>query len=196
VFVNPDGVLLERNRTDSKASGHAVAARQQLALNSMVVMQRAAQRNGQVVLYRVGQLATMLDLDFPDRRRVARCCIECALAESGLLIYSNVHVPASQGLYHDAQGDNHFSVGLYQQQVPMWGSAETCMDPLTSTDSFVNALLASGNLHVSSGVSRAAAIQSVQNSSDEEGDIYARQSQRARRFVEKHQWWWTETPSS
>src|SRR3954454_24056452 len=95
---------------------------------------RKQRLNGTVVLYRLGQRSRLGDWSLLDTRRMARMCVCCCLAESGLWIYANHKVPKSLELYHELVGEDHLSVGLYQQQTPMWGSAQECMDPIRSTD--------------------------------------------------------------
>lgn len=63
-----------------------------------------------------------------------------ALAESDLQNYANATVPESLGIPHDAIGSDHASVGLFQQQVGIWGSARDLMDPGVSADKFFAAL--------------------------------------------------------
>lgn len=68
--------------------------------------------------------------------------IATALQESGLRVYANPKVPASMKVPHQAVGYDHDSVGLFQQRVPMWGSAAECMNPYTSAQKFYRRLLA------------------------------------------------------
>lgn len=63
-----------------------------------------------------------------------------ALTESGLQNYANSNVPESLSIAHDKVGSDHRSVGLFQQQVGMWGTAAELMDPVTSADKFYAAL--------------------------------------------------------
>ncbi|KAF9351230.1 hypothetical protein BGX26_010723 [Mortierella sp. AD094] len=73
----------------------------------------------------------------------ARGCtvaIATALVESNILVYCNKKVPGSCSLSHDAVGSDHLSVGIFQQQSPMWGTAKKCMDPVSSTGMFYKAL--------------------------------------------------------
>ncbi|KAG0195920.1 hypothetical protein BGX28_000361 [Mortierella sp. GBA30] len=66
--------------------------------------------------------------------------IATALVESNILVYCNNKVSGSCNLPHDAVGSDHLSVGIFQQQSPMWGTARDCMDPATSAGKFYNAL--------------------------------------------------------
>ncbi|KAF9437479.1 hypothetical protein BGZ76_000559 [Entomortierella beljakovae] len=68
--------------------------------------------------------------------------IATAFVESNILVYCNYAVAGSCNLPHDAVGSDHLSVGIFQQQSPMWGSAQQCMDPASSAGLFYNALKA------------------------------------------------------
>lgn len=70
-------------------------------------------------------------------QRAAVICLETALVESNLTIYANWNVPSSLALPHEAVGSDHYSVGIFQQQVPSWGTAQACMDPAMSTAKFL-----------------------------------------------------------
>jgi hypothetical protein len=81
-------------------------------------------------------------------QRVADIALETALTESGLRMYANANNPESLRLPHDAVGSNYGSVGLFQQQVggavnstADWGTTSELMDPETSTEKFLDALL-------------------------------------------------------
>lgn len=69
--------------------------------------------------------------------RAAMACIACCLVESNLVIFANSNVPTSMLLAHESVGYDHASVGLFQQQVPSWGTAADCMDPAKSTLKFL-----------------------------------------------------------
>lgn len=82
-----------------------------------------------------------------DGRRIAKIALMTALTESALYMYANRHNPASLKLPHDKVGQDHGSVGLFQQQVggapystANWGTTAELMDAATSTDKFVDAL--------------------------------------------------------
>ena len=64
-----------------------------------------------------------------------------ALAESGLRILGNPNDP--EGLIYDNEGigTDHDSLGLFQQR-PGWGTAAQRMDPVESTNLFLDQLLA------------------------------------------------------
>lgn len=74
-------------------------------------------------------------------RRAALVAMIAVLTESDLRILSNpavqqVGLPAAQGI-----GSDHDSVGLFQQRAG-WGTAAARMDPVTSTNMFLDELLA------------------------------------------------------
>ncbi|MDP5226339.1 MULTISPECIES: C40 family peptidase [Arthrobacter] len=74
--------------------------------------------------------------------------ISTALQESSLRMYWNPQVAGSQALAPDrsAIGTDGYSVGLFQQQVNgsrfSWGTVADAMDPVKSTDMFLNRLTA------------------------------------------------------
>lgn len=63
-----------------------------------------------------------------------------ALAESNLLVLSNPNDPRGNGLPAQGVGYDHDSLGLFQQR-PSWGTAAQRMDPIASTNLFLDALL-------------------------------------------------------
>lgn len=93
----------------------------------------------------------------------------CAMQESSLLNRYNPNVPGSEAYMHDdnAESTDHLSVGLFQQQVPMWGPVQRCQNPEASTEHFVQALLQKYNqAPVNVRLDYGAMIQSVQDSAD------------------------------
>ena len=60
--------------------------------------------------------------------------------ESNWKMYANSKVPESLKLPHDAVGQDHDSVGLFQQRCPMWGPAHVLMDPTQSAGLFYDRL--------------------------------------------------------
>lgn len=140
--------------------------------------------NGIQILMRVAQLARMGKWGHYDARRVARMAVCCAMTESDLWMYANPNVPESQKLYHEQQGTDHASVGLFQQQVPMWGPASWCMDIAKSTDAFVHRVLTNGDSRYHPGMLSAwKAIQKVQVSAFPDGSNYHANWNRAVDFV-------------
>lgn len=68
--------------------------------------------------------------------------IATALQESRLEMYANESVPESLDLPHDRVGEDHDSVGLFQQRPSQgWGSVEQLMDGPLSSQFFYDALL-------------------------------------------------------
>ena len=74
-------------------------------------------------------------------RRAAVIAVMVAIAESSLLVLSNPHDPAGGGYPSQGSGSDHDSLGLFQQR-PAWGSGAQRMDPVASTNLFLDALLA------------------------------------------------------
>ncbi|KAF9274647.1 hypothetical protein BGZ68_000470 [Mortierella alpina] len=72
--------------------------------------------------------------------KACQIAIATALVESNIKVYCNYNVPGSCNLPHDGVGKDHKSVGIFQQQSPMWGTPEQCMDPASSAGLFYNAL--------------------------------------------------------
>lgn len=95
-----------------------------------------------------------------------------ALAESGYRNYANSNVPESMSIPHDAVGSDHMSVGVFQQQVGIWGTAAELMDVTTSANKFYDALAAVPNRV---NMSVPAAAQTVQRSAFADGSNYAAQ---------------------
>lgn len=146
--------------------------------------------NGLVILYRVGQLGRQGKWTEMDTRRTARLSICCAMTESELWIYANKNNAASLKLYHEQIGQDHASVGLFQQQVPMWGTTHDCMDPISSTDKFVNELLKKGLTRSNSKGTPWSAIQAVQVSAFADGSNYHGNWDDACKFVAEHRQFW------
>lgn len=70
----------------------------------------------------------------------ALIAVMTALTESGLLVLSNPNDPSGNGLPSQGVGYDHDSLGLFQQR-PSWGTAAQRMDPVESTNLFLDALL-------------------------------------------------------
>ncbi|WP_230208989.1 C40 family peptidase [Nostocoides sp. HKS02] len=71
----------------------------------------------------------------------AHIALMVALAESNLLVLVNPHDPAGAAYTNQGVGYDHDSLGLFQQR-PGWGTAAQRMDPATSTELFLDRLLA------------------------------------------------------
>jgi cell wall-associated NlpC family hydrolase len=66
------------------------------------------------------------------------------LAESGLRVLTNPHDPAGNAYASQGVGSDHASLGIFQQQ-PWWGTAAARMEPVASTNIFLDHLLAIPN---------------------------------------------------
>lgn len=108
--------------------------------------------------------------------RVLAICLETGMTESALLVYANGNNPESLRLPHDAVGWDHASVGIFQQQVPMWGTTADCMDPAKSCGKFLNRLVQ----HDWQAMSNWQAAQAVQVSAFADGSNYRANDARAR----------------
>lgn len=97
-----------------------------------------------------------------------------ALTESSLLNQANSNVPESLAIPNDKVGSDHNSVGLFQQQVGMWGSASELMNPAIAADKFFAALK-----NVGSGGDPWVRAQKVQKSAFPDGSNYQTNFQRA-----------------
>jgi len=102
-----------------------------------------------------------------------------ALAESSLLVLSNPNDPSSAGIPAQGVGYDHDSIGLFQQRPP-WGTAAQRMDPISSTNLFLDALLA---IRGWSSMEPWRAAQSVQRSAFPDGSNYLAQAPRAARVL-------------
>jgi peptidoglycan DL-endopeptidase CwlO len=69
------------------------------------------------------------------------------LAESGLRVLANPNDPAGNAFPSQGVGSDHASLGIFQQQ-PWWGTASQRMDPVASTNIFLDHLLAIPNWQV------------------------------------------------
>lgn len=106
--------------------------------------------------------------------------IMVALDESNLQNYANTKVPESMKIAHDAIGMDGYSVGIFQQQVGIWGTAAELMNPVTSTDKFYAALAAVPGRHT---MTLPQAAQTVQRSADPTGTNYLLKQPEAARIV-------------
>ncbi len=112
-------------------------------------------------------------------RRVAVIAIETALTESGLRMYANANNAQSLALPHDAVGQDHASLGLFQQQPQWWGTTAELMNAGISTNKFLDALVRSGW----AGKTNWQAAQAVQNSAFADGSNYRANDARATEIV-------------
>jgi len=119
-------------------------------------------------------------------RRAFRLAIMCAMTESNLRVLANPNVTGSGDLPHDGWGSDHASVGLFQQQVPRWGTAAQCMDVRHSTRHFLDALRTKGQLPPFRGAPLWERVQAVQVSAYADGSNYERNAGSSWRFVARY----------
>lgn len=111
--------------------------------------------------------------------RAAVIALMTGLAESNLLVLSNPHDPAGDLFASQGVGYDHDSLGIFQQR-PSWGSAARRMDPVASTNLFLDRLLA---LHAWDSLPPWISAQRVQVSASSDGAVYRRQLDRAAAIV-------------
>ena len=73
--------------------------------------------------------------------QVALIALMAGLAESGLRVLSNPNDPAGNAYPSQGVGSDHASLGIFQQQ-PWWGTATQRMEPVASTNIFLDHLMA------------------------------------------------------
>lgn len=71
--------------------------------------------------------------------QAAATALMTALTESGLRVLANPHDPGGASFPNQGIGYDHDSLGLFQQR-PSWGTAAARMDPVASTNLFLDAL--------------------------------------------------------
>lgn len=107
--------------------------------------------------------------------------ITVVLAESDLQMYANSNVPGSLSIPHEKIGSDHNSVGLFQQQVGIWGTASELMDVKTSANKFYDALAKVPGRELMSVPQLA---QTVQKSAFSDGDNYAKRQSAAEQIMQ------------
>ena len=109
-----------------------------MSLEGLTPVQLAHARSvlGVAKSYVLGELGKDQDHAY----RAGDIALAVCLVESDLLVYANRNVDGSLGLAHDAVGDDHASVGLFQQQVPGWGSVTRCQGVQSSAEHFYERL--------------------------------------------------------
>jgi hypothetical protein len=106
--------------------------------------------------------------------------IATAMQESDLLNLANPWVPDSLQIAHDATGEDHDSVGLFQQRPSSgWGSVQELMDPATAARKFYDALSQVAGWDT---MPLTVAAQTVQGSAFP--DAYAKHEERAQTVVD------------
>jgi peptidoglycan DL-endopeptidase CwlO len=73
--------------------------------------------------------------------QAALIALMVGVTESGLRALGNPNDATAVGLTSEGIGTDHDSIGIFQQR-PSWGSAEQRMDPVLSTNLFLDRLLA------------------------------------------------------
>src|SRR5674476_160900 len=76
--------------------------------------------------------------------QAAVIALMAGIAESGLRVLANPHDPAGNSYPSQGVGSDHASLGIFQQQ-PWWGTAAQRMEPVASTNIFLDHLLAIPN---------------------------------------------------
>jgi len=107
--------------------------------------------------------------------QAALIALMTGLAESGLRVLSNPNDPAGDAYASDGVGADHDSLGIFQQR-PSWGTAAQRMEPVASTNLFLDRLLSLPNWQTAPPWQ---AAQSVQGSALSEGSNYRAQGDRA-----------------
>lgn len=102
-----------------------------------------------------------------------------ALTESGLQNFANSNVPDSLRIPHDNVGKDHKSVGVFQQQVDIWGNTSELMNVGNSARLFFEALKKVPNREA---MTIPQAAQTVQRSAFSDGSNYARQETAAKQL--------------
>ena len=133
----------------------------------------AAQIANAEKIIRIGKARGMSDRDI-------QIALTVALAESNLQNYANSNVPESLQIPHENVGQDHKSVGVFQQQVDIWGTAVELMDISRSANLFYDALAKVANRDA---MSIAQAAQTVQRSAFSDGSNYAKQETLASKVL-------------
>jgi hypothetical protein len=107
--------------------------------------------------------------------RAALIALMTGLAESGLRVLSNPNDPAGDAYASDGVGDDQDSLGIFQQR-PNWGTDPQRMEPVASTNLFLDRLLSLPNWQTAPPWQ---AAQSVQASAFADGSNYRTQGDRA-----------------
>ena len=107
--------------------------------------------------------------------QAALIALMAGLAESGLRVLANPNDPAGDAIAHDGVGRDHDSLGIFQQR-PSWGTAAQRMEPVASTNLFLDRLLSLPNWQTAPPWQ---AAQSVQASAFADGSNYRAQVDRA-----------------
>lgn len=113
--------------------------------------------------------------DTDESRRMGDVAVGVVLTESDGYMYANEHNAESLRLPHDRVGNDHASVGLFQQQPQWWGTTADLMNVEKSTDKFIDALRRKNWKPMTNW----AAAQAVQVSAFADGSNYRQNDERA-----------------
>lgn len=132
-----------------------------------------AQMDNAYIIVAVGR-----QMQLPPRAYVV--AIATALQESNLRNLANSDLPESLRLPHEGVGDDHDSVGLFQQRPSMgWGTIAQLMDPAQAAARFYTRL---ARVDGWQGMTVTGAAQAVQRSAYP--DAYAKHGDRAQKIVD------------
>lgn len=101
-------------------------------------------------------IATGLRMKIPEKGIIVG--LATALQESGLRNLANPNVPESMTIPHEGVGQDHQSVGIFQQQ-PWWGSIKDLMTPGVAAQKFFTKLLTVGGWQAMAPTQAAQAVQ-------------------------------------
>src|ERR1043166_3124831 len=104
--------------------------------------------------------------------RDIQTALAVALAESSLQNLANSNVFESYAIPHDGVGSDHNSVGVFQQQVGIWGTAQDLMNTTIAANKFFDAL---NKVPHRDTLPIPAVAQQVQQSAFGDGSNYAAQ---------------------
>ncbi|WP_138445292.1 C40 family peptidase [Sinomonas susongensis] len=174
--VVPDGTMADSTVAPAVSAGGSISTASASGGTGVAGLDASQQQYAQAIVNRVAErgLPTQAAVD----------AISTALQESSLRMYWNPKVAGSKALAPDqsAEGTDGYSVGLFQQQVNgnafSWGTVSDAMDPVASTDAFLNRLTANPGWQ---SMPVTAADQAVQGSAYP--DAYAKWEAEARHIV-------------
>ncbi|MHB1472995.1 MAG: C40 family peptidase [Dermatophilaceae bacterium] len=141
------------------------------AANGRIVVAVSVARGGD----RAALIALMTGLAESGLRVLSNPNDMTGLAESGLRVLSNPNDPSGDAYASDGVGGDHDSLGIFQQR-PSWGTPAQRMEPVASTNLFLDRLLSLPNWQAAPPWQ---AAQSVQASAFADGSNYRAQGDRA-----------------
>lgn len=173
-----DAAAFYRAHPEVAASGQTkkptIAARANQARPAPLAGLDQTQMDNAFIVVEVGR-----QMQLPTRAYIV--AIATALQESNLRNLANSDVPESMKLPHQGVGNDHDSVGIFQQRPSMgWGTVAQLMDPAQATARFYTRLVKVGGW---ADMSVTEAAQAVQRSAFP--SAYARHTDRATIIAEK-----------